>query len=160
MAPAHQRLFAFDMDGTLIPGTTAAQEISRAAGCLDQIRTLEQRYGRQEIDSLEFSRRALELWASAGDDLFARAWRAAPKLSGITEVLAAIRSEGHISCLLTMAPGAFAAEFTGFDHVHGSEHGRTILSSASRSSSSTATWSSRTRRLASSRPGSGPTWTA
>jgi len=121
------KLAIFDMDGTLIPGTTAAQEIAKVSKTLPQIRRLEKIYSQNKIDSMEFSIRANRIWADYGTSLYEQAWSASPKLSNIYSTLTNLRDHGYITCLITMAPYQFARFFTGFDHVYGSSYGNNII---------------------------------
>jgi phosphoserine phosphatase len=120
-------LAVFDMDGTLLPGTTACQQIARAAGDPDLIDRLERDYRAGLIDSTRFAELALESWARAGADLYRRAFDACPKIGGVAETLAALRARSVTTCLITMAPREFAECFTGFDHVFASTYPTDIL---------------------------------
>lgn len=120
-------LAVFDMDGTLLPGTTACQQIARAAGDPELIDRLERDYRAGLIDSTRFAVLALESWARAGGDLYRRAFDACPKIGGVTETLAALRARSVTTCLITMAPREFAECFTGFDHVFASTYPTDIL---------------------------------
>ncbi|MET8541469.1 haloacid dehalogenase-like hydrolase [Kitasatospora sp. NPDC004799] len=120
-------LAVFDMDGTLLPGTTACQQIARAAGDPELIDRLERDYRAGLIDSTRFAELALESWARAGTDLYRRAFDACPKIGGVTETLAALRARSVTTCLITMAPREFAECFTGFDHVFASTYPTDIL---------------------------------
>jgi phosphoserine phosphatase len=48
-----QRVFAFDMDGTLLPGTTACLQIAREAGVENELTELEASFARGEITTLD-----------------------------------------------------------------------------------------------------------
>lgn len=121
------KLAIFDMDGTLIPGTTAAQEIAKTSDTLKEIQALESSYSRGEIDSMQFSHRANEYWHQSGPQLYQQAWEASPKLENISSTLASLRSNGFITCLITMAPIEFARCFQEFDYVYGSNYGKRII---------------------------------
>ncbi|MCY9784350.1 hypothetical protein KIK06_10655 [Nocardiopsis sp. EMB25] len=55
-------LHVFDMDGTLLRGTTASLEIARILRCEPQLTDLERRFRRQEIDTRGFARSIHRLW--------------------------------------------------------------------------------------------------
>ncbi|PPG20823.1 hypothetical protein C5D65_10115 [Rathayibacter toxicus] len=127
MSASPHWLAVFDMDGTLLPNTTAAQEIAQVAGVLQEIRELEARYSAGHIDSLEFSALALRLWESGGDSVYRSAWEASPKIDNIDTALAELRRSGGYTVLVTMAPVEFARHFTAFDEVFGSAYGCRII---------------------------------
>ena len=51
------RLFVFDMDGTLLIQTTACVEIAKATGTLHHLDRLEEQFARREIAAFCFARR-------------------------------------------------------------------------------------------------------
>lgn len=127
-ALAHdRRLVVFDMDGTLLPGTTAAQEISREAGVLQDIQDLEEQYYQDKLNSFEFSKRALSLWNAAGPSVFQTAWQGSPKLKNIRSTIATLKKKGVTTMLVTMAPLEFARNFDAIDHIYGSRYGEEII---------------------------------
>jgi phosphoserine phosphatase len=120
-------LAVFDMDGTLLPGTTACQQIALAAGTPEVVASLELDYRRGVIDSTTFAERALESWAVSPTGLFRRAFDACPKIGGLDRTLATLRDRGFATCLVTMAPREFAECFDGFEHVYASTYPTYIL---------------------------------
>lgn len=121
------RLAVFDMDGTLLPGTTACQQIALAAEAPTVIEQLEHDYRNGLINSTVFAERALESWAHKGDDLYQRAYLAAPKIAGVDRTLRWLRSHGIVTCLVTIAPRQFAECFSDFGHVYASTYPTDIL---------------------------------
>jgi phosphoserine phosphatase len=128
--PAPAGLAVFDMDGTLLPGTTACQQIALAAGDPETVATLELSYRRGLIDSTTFAQRALASWAAATDDLYQRAFDACPKIGGLTRTLRSLRDRSFVTCLVTMAPRQFAECFAAFDHIYASTYPTRILDPA------------------------------
>jgi hypothetical protein len=55
-------LHIFDMDGTLLRGTTANLEIARHLGSTEQLVELEARFAAEEIDTRGFSAAIHKLW--------------------------------------------------------------------------------------------------
>jgi hypothetical protein len=55
-------LHVFDMDGTLLRGTTAAIEISRRVGRLQPLAELERRFAGEEISAPDFAVETHALW--------------------------------------------------------------------------------------------------
>lgn len=121
------QLVIFDLDGTIIRDSTAAQAISLAAGTLPEIQLLEAEYRAGHIDSVHFSRRALELWGPDHLTYFSDAWASVAKIDGLNAALSGLRSLGIATCLLTMAPEEFARLVGDFDHIRGSQYGMKIL---------------------------------
>jgi phosphoserine phosphatase len=63
LAAVANRLFVFDMDGTLWVRTTACIEIAKVSGTLDQLHILEQKFAAGEIDAFCFAQNIGALWA-------------------------------------------------------------------------------------------------
>ncbi|MCP1201082.1 HAD family phosphatase [Notoacmeibacter sp. MSK16QG-6] len=113
------RLFAFDMDGTLLPGTSGLLELAKELGTVDRLNVLETRYVAGDLDTVDFTREISRLWGPITPTIAEAAFAKAPKIDGIEEVVAQVRSAGGISCVVTMSQDIFANEFLkwGFDHV-------------------------------------------
>lgn len=112
-------LHVFDMDGTLLKGTTASVQIARHLGCSVELAALEARFAAGEIDTRGFAAVIHELWRSLTQQAVADVVLASPWLNGIREVCADIRQRGERSVVITMSPDFFAwhlLEF-GFDEV-------------------------------------------
>jgi phosphoserine phosphatase len=120
------RLFVFDMDGTLLIKTTACIEIARAAGTLDQLQILEQKFADGEIDAFGFAKKIGALWGIVDEQIVRAAFEATPKLSNIKAVTELIRKGGGTSCLITMSPDFYAYLFYdyGFDFIGASQFPR------------------------------------
>lgn len=117
------RLFIFDMDGTLLPGTTGMLQIAQIMGHTDQLQQLETQYITQQIDSLQFALNIFHLWENLSPKDVEAAFTKTPKLNNIKEALKKINERGDISCLITTAPHFFAHHFHnyGFDHIFASK---------------------------------------
>jgi phosphoserine phosphatase len=113
------RLHIFDMDGTLLRGSTASLEIARRLGCLPELRLLEAAFGSGTLDTWGFAAEACRLWHELTPELVAEVFAAAPWISGIADVLADIRRRGEQSVVVTMSPDFFASGLTalGADEV-------------------------------------------
>jgi phosphoserine phosphatase len=113
----------FDMDGTLLPGTSACTEIARHAGCLEELGRLERHFAAGELTTIEFARAISTLWNPGDVDLLDRAFADSPKIGGIGEVLDRIHGRGDLAHLITLSPRYFAERFRslGFDEISGSE---------------------------------------
>jgi phosphoserine phosphatase len=114
-----QRVFAFDMDGTLLPGTTACLQIAREAGVENELADLEDAFARGEITTLDFAGAISALWDSSDHALIRRAFDASPKLKGIRQAVKAISMHGGRTCVITLSPRYFAEHFRdfGFDEI-------------------------------------------
>ncbi|MBD5383325.1 haloacid dehalogenase-like hydrolase [Clavibacter sepedonicus] len=117
----------FDLDGTLMPGTTAAREISVVADVLAEIRSLESQYDAGLLDSLQFSVSALALWGDRFEEACREAAARAPRIGSMTRVLSDLVSMDIVTCLVTMAPLEFATLFASFDYVRASQYGLKIM---------------------------------
>jgi len=119
MNTVSERLFAFDMDGTLLPKTTGLLELAEALGTQDELRELEARFSEGKLDTVSFTREVSALWGPISSQTAQIAFEKAPKLEGITEMLCEIREVGGVSCIITMSQDIFANHFKdfGFDHV-------------------------------------------
>ncbi|WP_116245858.1 HAD family phosphatase [Nocardiopsis sp. FIRDI 009] len=112
-------LHVFDMDGTLLRGTTASLEIARILRCEPRLTELERRFRRQEIDTREFARSIHRLWGALTEDDVRAAFDSSPFLADIPRVCADIRARGHHSMVVSMSPDFYARLLLrfGFDEV-------------------------------------------
>lgn len=101
-------LHVFDMDGTLLRGTTASLEISRRLGQVADLENLERCFAAGEITAADFAVSIRQLWAELTDSTVADIAAAAPWIDGIDEVCADITARGETSMLITMSPEFFA----------------------------------------------------
>lgn len=115
-------LHVFDLDGTLIHGSTASLEIAKVTGTTAELTELEARFGAGEIGTREFAHAIGKLWRGLSPETVEQAMIGTPFLSGITEVIQDIRARGERSALITMTPNFFADRMSafGFDHIAGS----------------------------------------
>lgn len=115
-------LHVFDMDGTLLRGTTAAIEISRRIGRLAPLAELERSFSAEEISPSDFAVEMRELWAELTGELVDEVIANAPWIDGIEAVCADISERGERSMLITMSPDFFAEHLAerGIDVVHAS----------------------------------------
>ncbi len=119
LAVMANRLFVFDMDGTLLIRTTACIEIAKVSGTLDQLHILEQKFACGEIDAFCFAQNIGALWGTVDQQVVRTAFDATPKLTNIRAVTGLIRRGGGKSCLITMSPDFYANLFYeyGFDFI-------------------------------------------
>jgi phosphoserine phosphatase len=112
----------FDMDGTLLVGTTAPLLLAEALGTTDSLHELEERFAAGTATAVEFARELHARWGLVPAATVEAAFDAAPLLLNIREVLSDIRARGEKACLITMSPSYFAERFLefGFDAVFGS----------------------------------------
>lgn len=101
-------LHVFDMDGTLLRGTTASLEIARSLGCEGELKALEQHFAAGRIDTRDFAVRIHQMWKCLTPDRVADVAVAAPWIRGLPDVLKDIRSRGEWSLVVTMSPDFFA----------------------------------------------------
>jgi phosphoserine phosphatase len=101
-------LHVFDMDGTLLRGTTAAIELSRRVGRLEPLAELERGFAAEDISPAEFAIEMRALWAEVTAELVAEVVADAPWIDGIEDVCRDIAERGERSMLITMSPDFFA----------------------------------------------------
>lgn len=101
-------LHVFDMDGTLLRGTSAALEIARRLDCLDELTGLELAFSVGGMDTRGFAAAIATLWGKLTAELVAETFHASPWIDGLPDVLADIRDRGEFSLVVTMSPDFFA----------------------------------------------------
>ncbi|WP_327588189.1 HAD-IB family phosphatase [Nonomuraea sp. NBC_00507] len=116
-------LHVFDMDGTLLEGSTASLQIARHLGSTEKLVELETRFAAGEIDTRGFAAAIHELWRDLTPSAVAEAFAASPWLTGIREVCTDIRERGERCVVITMSPDFFARHLLelGFDAVVASQ---------------------------------------
>ncbi|MEU5882963.1 HAD-IB family phosphatase [Spirillospora sp. NPDC047279] len=112
-------LHIFDMDGTLLTGSTANLEVARRLGTLTELHDLESRFAAGDLDTRAFSAAIHALWDTLTPADVAAAYADGPWLEGIADVAADIRHRGERSAVITMSPDFFAHHLldVGFDDV-------------------------------------------
>lgn len=115
-------LHVFDMDGTLLRGTSAAIEISRRIDRLEPLAELERGFAAEEISAADFAMATRSLWADLTAELVAEVVADAPWIEGIDDVCRDIAARGERSMLITMSPNFFAEHLAvrGIDVVRAS----------------------------------------
>lgn len=101
------RLHIFDMDGTLMHGSSASMELARVMGLVAEFRELEHALGQGVLDSPGYAERAYDLWRALTPDQVATAFEAAPWLAGIREVWADIAARGEYCAVVSLSPNFF-----------------------------------------------------
>ena len=121
-----RRLFVFDMDGTLLPSTTACLELARATKTNAQLKALEADFVASRIDTKGFAASINALWGALDPKIIHGAFERSPKLRNIREVTRMVAEAGGKSCLISMSPDFFTIHFRefGFDHIHSSRFPR------------------------------------
>lgn len=120
------RAHIFDMDGTLLHGTSACALLARSLGRLDELEALERGLLSGAATGADFARALHEMWGVVEPDVVRKTFAAAPVLANVREVLADIRRRDERACLVTLAPDYFAEQFLdfGFDAVFASRFPR------------------------------------
>lgn len=101
------RLHIFDMDGTLIRGSSCNIELARVLGKVEEFRALDALFAGQSIDSPEYARRAYAMWSSLTEDVVASAFESAPWMDGIVEVWQDITARGEYCAVISLSPSFF-----------------------------------------------------
>jgi phosphoserine phosphatase len=107
-------LHVFDMDGTLLRGTTASIELSRRLDRLEPLAGLEAGFAAERITAAEFAIEMRALWTELSAELVAEVVSASPWIDGIAEVCADIAQRRERSMLITMSPDFFAEHLLEF----------------------------------------------
>jgi phosphoserine phosphatase len=122
--PAHcSKLVVFDMDGTLLPGTTANLELARVLGQESMVRGLETAYHAGMLDNHRYAECILAMYTLLRPDHVEEAFANAPKLQGLEDLIIWAKVHGIRIAVLTTGPEFFARKFIelyGFDDVAGS----------------------------------------
>lgn len=112
-------LHVFDMDGTLLRGTTASLQIAAAHGSKAELLALEAQFAAGDIDTRGFAATIHQLWADLTPAMVAAAFADSTWINGIAEVCADIRRRGERCAVITMSPDFFATHLGrwGFDTI-------------------------------------------
>lgn len=108
------RLHLFDLDGTLLYGTSAPVEISRQLGLEAQTLVLDQSVSAGLIGPPEYATQVHELWSRLTEEHVTAAFDAAPWLASIREVWAEIRNKGEYCAVVSLSPSFFVERLTGW----------------------------------------------
>ncbi len=125
------KLFVFDMDGTLLPRSTASLEIAKQTDTVSELRELERQFSAGDLDTKMFADSIHKLWGVLDEKVIRAAFEGATKLHRIDTAISMLARGGHKSCVITMSPDFFAELFLdyGFDRVCASQFPRTAQES-------------------------------
>lgn len=119
-------LVVFDMDGTLLPGQTASQNIGKETGTIDEVHRLEAAYREGDYTPTQFATELHEMWSSY-PGCYKKAFENSVLLRNIGPAVETLHSRGYTTCLITMSPLAYAINFSEFEFVFGSLPPHTII---------------------------------
>ncbi|MFF7355088.1 MULTISPECIES: HAD family hydrolase [Streptomyces] len=116
------RLHLFDLDGTLLHGSTAPVEISRQLGLEAETVALDRAIAEGRIGPPEYAAQVYDLWADLTEAHVSAAFDAAPWLARIREVWAEIRNAGEYCAVVSLSPSFFVERLLdwGAHAAHGS----------------------------------------
>ncbi|MGW1912057.1 HAD family hydrolase [Streptomyces sp. NPDC002076] len=116
------RLHLFDLDGTLLHGSTAPVEISRQLGLEAEAVALDQAIAAGRIGPPEYAAQIYDLWSGLTEAHVSAAFEAAPWLDRIREVWAEIRDAGEYCAVVSLSPSFFVERLLdwGAHAAHGS----------------------------------------
>jgi phosphoserine phosphatase len=106
------RLHLFDLDGTLLYGTSSPVEISRQLGLEAETVALDQAIATGLIEPPEYAVRVRELWAELTEAHVTAAFESAPWLARIPDVWAEIRENGDYCAVVSLSPSFFVERLT------------------------------------------------
>lgn len=101
------RLHFFDMDGTLMYGSSANVELARGLGLVEEFRALDVAFMEGRINAVQYAERAYGMWSSLTEERLAAAFEGAPWLRGIREVWAEITARGEYCAVISLSPDFF-----------------------------------------------------
>ncbi|MEU6208717.1 HAD family hydrolase [Streptomyces sp. NPDC090085] len=115
-------LHLFDLDGTLMYGSSSPAEISRQLGLSAELAELERSFLAQEIGPHQFSVAVHQLWSGLTPAHVRAAFDGAPWLAGIRDVWQEIRRRGDYCAVISLSPSFFVELLLewGADAAHGS----------------------------------------
>jgi phosphoserine phosphatase len=102
------QLVSFDLDGTLVRGSTVSLEMGRVLGHLDRIRDLEARYARHEISNAEIAIQDARACRDRSVAEIERAVLGIPLIEGFRDVVRTLKDRGTRTLIVTVT-GSFAA---------------------------------------------------
>ncbi|MET8165245.1 haloacid dehalogenase-like hydrolase [Streptomyces sp. NPDC005329] len=108
------RLHLFDLDGTLLHGTSAPLEISRQLGLEAETVLLEQSISAGLIGPPEYAAQVYDLWTQLTEEHVTAAFEGAPWLARIRDVWAEIRRRGEYCAVVSLSPSFFVERLTGW----------------------------------------------
>ncbi|MFC5214057.1 HAD family hydrolase [Streptomyces coerulescens] len=108
------RLHLFDLDGTLLRGTSAPVEISRQLGLEVETVALDREIQAGLIGPPEYAQRVHALWADLTDVHVTAAFEGAPWMARIREVWTEIRGQGDYCAVISLSPSFFVERLTGW----------------------------------------------
>ncbi|MET9900016.1 haloacid dehalogenase-like hydrolase [Streptomyces sp. NPDC006446] len=116
------RLHLFDLDGTLLHGSTAPLEISRQLGLEAETMALEKAISAGLIGPPEYATRVHALWTELTEVHVTAAFDGAPWMSGIEDVWREIRENGDYCAVVSLSPSFFVERLMswGAHAAHGS----------------------------------------
>jgi phosphoserine phosphatase len=116
------RLHLFDLDGTLLRGTSAPVEISRQLGLEAETVALDRAIAEGRIDPPEYAAQVHRLWADLTVAHVTAAFEGAPWLARIQDVWKDIRARGDYCAVVSLSPSFFVERLLdwGAHAAHGS----------------------------------------
>lgn len=118
----------FDLDGTLLPGTSVSLELARALGQFELLQDLEAKFRRGEIANAQIAEASAAAFAGISLAQVEAILAQIPLIGGVASTVAALKASGaHL--LLSTVTWRFAARFyqrrLGFDEASGTEMSET-----------------------------------
>lgn len=102
-------LHVFDMDGTILPNTTASVLVAERCGTHAELRDFELAFRHGVLDTAAFALRLFEIWKHLDIDTVKAAFQEATWLARVPEVVTDIRRRNEHCIVITMWPDFFAS---------------------------------------------------
>ncbi|MER5770857.1 HAD family hydrolase [Streptomyces sp. NPDC001985] len=112
----------FDVDGTLVPGTSSSVFLAGFLGHRDELARAEDAYARGDLDNRQVSERDARGWAGVSEEQILGRLDGLPLVPGITETVRWCRGNGLVPVLATLAwspVGGYLAGRFGFHAFSG-----------------------------------------
>ena len=118
-----KKLHIFDLDGTLLMGSTASIEVSKQLGTLEKINELESDFKKGNICTKSFAKSLRKEWGGLTNEMINNAYNHSSWLSNMESVFSNIKKNGGKSILITMSPNFFAdlLKDKGIDEIYASQ---------------------------------------
>lgn len=120
----HYKLVSFDLDGTLIPGTTSTLHYANLLGVKDKVLQLEYKFISGTVDSTQFMHEISSILSGLSKQFIRDNLHSLPLIAGIQDTVNALRKRGVLTAIVTTSNQEYAEalkEKYGFDFVCGTK---------------------------------------
>lgn len=122
MSELNYKIVSFDLDGTIILGTTSTLHFAELLGVQDQVVKLEVQFNQGKMTSTTFMHKISKIMGSLTQKFIDDHFHTIPIIRGLSETVATLKRAGLITTIVTTSNQMFAEAFQrkfGFDYVFG-----------------------------------------